>query len=104
MTARPGFPSIRPLYATVSKSSAISRARTPEDLGHPLVLSTRPAVTLVGQQQDAGTGDGSGRPAAGPDERLQLLPLGRGEGDDVLLCRHGRSPSGGAWRGRAEQR
>jgi hypothetical protein len=57
-------------------------------LGHPPVLPAWAVLTLIGQKQDAGAGDGPGRSLAGAGRSFELLPLVGGQDDDESLRGH----------------
>jgi hypothetical protein len=63
-------------------------------LGDAGVVPGRPACGLVGLEQDAGAGERAGGALAGGEELGQVLALLGGEGDEVLLLRHGWPPTG----------
>src|SRR5262249_59700025 len=46
------------------------------------------------EEQDAGAGHRPARALAEPDQRVQVVPLVAGQGDDVPLRRHVGSPTG----------
>jgi hypothetical protein len=63
----------------------------PQGLGYPPVFPVRAVLTLIGQQQHAGAGDGPGRPLPGLDQCPQLLALIGRQGNSVSLSWHGEA-------------